>query len=269
VIDGYGPAISVSVADLAHFWRLLEFSGNTIINCGKNAQPFYLQGIKLDTVGDVGCLKITGNTILNTSGAERWMTTGIAGTIYVQSEVDIDGSNSFTNIPTFTSLDSWASDPVVLRQLEWCSFTVQITNVAGTMKHCILEDNVNWSTLPIFDRIGGASTTLAATPTLGPAQDFVDGVGYSGVGGTSELVFDVSEQVVGEGSIQATVVINSSNGIPNVIPIIRSEDVNGNTWPRLSLFCFIQGTVNPYALTVANFDPGDVLYIHCQGYLRK
>ena len=177
------------------------------------------------------------------------------------------GADQFYNVTTTYSLSGFVPEPND-NGMSWQSFTVVIENDGGTIKHRIITDPINLA-LPTFSSlVSGASTTFTATPQLSAIQDFATGAGISAAT-TSEITFNTPAQLAAEHSIQATMMANSTGDAIEIETLIRDENVNGVQRKRLALQFFHAGGFLAYPLTAANIDAGEMIYVHCQGYIRR
>ena len=156
--------------------------------------------------------------------------------------------------PNFTSLSIGSE--------KFQSFAVKIVNSSGTLQHQIFSEWGQVGGVGKSDKITGASTTLANTPSVDASTNFTNGVGVNG----SSIVFNTGALSSATFAGTVTTDMNQTGTAFIASPTVSSRNVNGTTRLRLefALYTLAGGTFNINTTNIAS-----TKYIICRffGYL--
>jgi len=138
------------------------------------------------------------------------------------------------------------------------SFTLRITNNSGTMRHRMGRAGDVGATASFIDKISGASTTEADTPSISSSVDFTSGGGmYFAI--TSMFIFNTATQDEADwfGSVfmhynDTDTAVSLSLSIADVV------DINGTTRNRLGLQFRDLATGAVFNMNTTNWGAGEV-----------
>ena len=145
------------------------------------------------------------------------------------------------------------------------SFTLRITNTAGTLQHRI--STPSGGTSNFVSKINGASASLSNTPTGADSTTAMVAGGKIGSASTSVFWFDVANQRDADALHHLTDVYTTTGDPLTVIASVASVNINGVTRTRLSFQFFLESTGAAYALTTANIAAGEIVQVSFMGYL--
>ena len=181
---------------------------------------------------------------------------GTGGKTLQNSSVLIDDSNNLTGAASVDTLS------FLLGSEKFQSFCVKIVNNSGTLQHQIFSEWGQVGGVGKSDKITGASTTLANTPSVDASTNFTNGVGVNG----SSIVFNTGALSSATFAGTVTTDMNQTGTAFCPSPTVSSRNVNGTTRLRLefALYTLAGGTFNINTTNIAS-----TKYIICRffGYL--
>lgn len=146
------------------------------------------------------------------------------------------------------------------------SFSVRITNTAGTMQHRIATPGGNASNF--VASINGASSALTNTPTGADASTAMAAGAKIGATTPSILWLDTVSQKEADLLALAAISFNSTGTALTVLPFATSININGVTRTRFGLQFFnLSGTA--FALNTANITAGQIVQATVLCYLAN
>lgn len=145
------------------------------------------------------------------------------------------------------------------------SFTLRITNTAGTIQHRICTPGgvaTNFAS-----KVNGASATLTNTPTGADSSTAMAAGGKIGSASNSIFWFDVPAQRESDSLHHLTDVFTTTGDPLTVIASVISLNINGVTRTRLAFQFFLESTGAAYSLTTANIAAGEIVQVSFMGYI--
>lgn len=144
-------------------------------------------------------------------------------------------------------------------------FTVAIRNNAGTIQHCIVDGAITKRDAAFADKITGASSTFANTPTVGAGTDFTNGVGIT----SNIIVFNTADQDTTKLFAMAfNEYQDCTSPGPNWAADFVSRNVNGTTRERLELTgYFSQSGSAAWTINTTQIASGESIYIKVFAFL--
>ena len=153
-----------------------------------------------------------------------------------------------------------------LRGAKFQTFYLQIWNTAGVLQHRI-SGTFNAGVTPLqADKINGASSVLANTPTVTGAVGFTSGAGLYG-GNLHHVILDTADQAAIVGYEPMPIIVYGTTGVvtlPTVSAILLSANVNGVTRNRPHLVFYTNAGV-AWLINVANIPAGTTLVVQVRG----
>jgi hypothetical protein len=145
------------------------------------------------------------------------------------------------------------------------SFTLEINNNAGTLRHRISSGST--STTAVFgSKITGASSTYANIASVNSGVDFVSGVGLVSTS-LSQVLFDTIEQTSGECFLYAFIGRDQSGATALSAAFeMVSSDINGETLTRPRLQFYDGGSA--FTIDSTNLTNGNSIIVNIYGYLK-
>ena len=276
----YGTGINVQFASLAVISNNICFgngldgirmysgaecavNGNICIANGSVTPGTVYNGISLESA--TNCT-LHGNICTNQSGGFNQFY-GIREDAGCNGNV-ISGNNCTNNVSGTTLVQGATS---VLRDdvggyLDQ-SFTLNITNNAGTLQHSIYGQSGAQALGNYSSRVNNASAGATNTPT-GPDSSTPMAAGGKISSVTSNnFIFDVAPQIVGYTDIEAVVEFNSTGNAITVRPQVISQNVNGVTQYRLNLSFSNATTGTAFTLNTTSIPGSDTIQVRVKGRL--
>lgn len=144
------------------------------------------------------------------------------------------------------------------------TFVVEIINSAGTLQHRIVGSTVNAEAAAYADKVTGASSTLANTPTVGAGTDFTSGAGITG----ATIVLNTADQDAATFFGTAVVEYYSGNvARPRCYVGFTSRDVNGTTRDRLEITLLNDLTAAAFTINTTNLPSTTSVWVRFTGFL--
>lgn len=259
--------------------NLRNLSFRNLLLVGGGASAFDLRGLAdlavLQNIGADANLQVLGNTVgkiscIDVSAPEVFSVTGDTTPFNIDligCEITT-GANLTLTTPgrriVNTSRAGVVQNTYVQLGQALQSFTLVLTNTAGTLQHQIVTDLANAAASAFASRIAGASAALANTPTVDAVTPFASGVGVTG----NQVVLDTAAQTVGSTFLMAQVeYYDGGVSRPNAYAFFNSMDVNGTN--RLRLHVRLTDALSGAAWNVdtTNLPAGKSLAIRFMGWV--
>jgi hypothetical protein len=144
------------------------------------------------------------------------------------------------------------------------SFVIEIINTAGTLQHAIINSTTNATASGYVDKVTGASSTLANTPTVNAGVGFTSGAGIN----ANTIVFDTIGQTNATLFTLATVEYYDGNVVhPRTYVGFNSRNVNGSTLNRLEISIINAMTGAAWTINTTNLPAGKAIWIRVLAWL--
>lgn len=152
-----------------------------------------------------------------------------------------------------------------IKSQQFQSFTLRLTNTAGTIQHRITD--ANGGVLPTYsNKVVNASVTLANSPTGTDATTAFASGGKISTTITNGFILDTASQSASDSLINSTIIFNSSGTALTCSVIFQNINVNGVTRTR-PLFTFYNATTGATVpINTTNLPAGktiDVTFFGC------
>ena len=182
------------------------------------------------------------------------------------ADVDLSGfvTTSGSGVTTLAASQSPNFAALSIGGQKLQTFVVQIINSAGTLQHKIVGSTTNAETAAYADKVTGASSTLANTPTVGVGTDFTSGAGITG----AIIVFNTADQDATTFFGAAEVEYYDGNVVhPRAYLGFTSRNVNGTTRDRLEISLTNAMTAGAWTINTTNLPAGKAIWIRYTGFL--
>ena len=146
------------------------------------------------------------------------------------------------------------------------SFSLEINNNAGTLRHRISNGAYNGAAATFDDKITGATVSWNNTPLVAAAVDFTAGVGIENANPRFVLFNTVSQTSAAIMRYATVIIANSTSTAVLVSPYVRSIDVNGTTRVWLGLY-FTDNTGANFDINTTNIAAGKSIVVQILGFI--
>lgn len=199
-------------------------------------------------------MALTANSLVKATGAAAIADTDLSGAV----------TTSGSSVTTLASGLSPNFAAISLAGQKLQSFVVEVINSAGTIQHRIIGSVTNAEAAAYADKITGASSTLANTPTVGAGTDFTSGAGIVG----NIIVLNTADQDAATFFGHVEVEYYDGNVVhPRAYIGFTSRDVNGTTRDRLEIGLTNAMTAGAWTINTTQLPAGKAIYVRFTGFL--